>query len=59
MSVAVRELQEAAGKELGALQEFLSKNTFPIVEGRKVTFVFHGAADEVHLRHWIFGLPSS
>ena len=42
-----------------AIDAFLAKHTFPIVEGREVTFVFHGRADEVQLRHFIFGLPSS
>jgi enterochelin esterase family protein len=41
------------------LDRFLDGREFPIVEGRSVTFVYRGAADEVRLRHWIFGLPSS
>jgi enterochelin esterase family protein len=31
----------------------------PLLEGDRVTFVFWGEADEVRLRHWIFGLPTS
>jgi len=42
-----------------AIDAFLARNTFPLVEGREVVFVFHGRADEVHLRHFIYGLPSS
>jgi enterochelin esterase family protein len=38
---------------------FLSGHAFPLVEGSSVTFVFRGEADEVRLRHWVFGLPSS
>ncbi len=38
---------------------FLAENEFPLVEGRVVTFAFRGHADEVLLRHWIHGLPSS
>lgn len=30
---------------------------FPYVEGRNVTFLFQGTADEVTLHHWIHGLP--
>ncbi len=41
------------------IDAFLAAHTFPIVEGRDVTFVFHGQADEVNLRHFIYGLPSS
>jgi enterochelin esterase family protein len=47
-------------KPLGRPQidEFLERGVFPIVEGGEVTFVFHGRADQVNLRHFIFGLPS-
>jgi enterochelin esterase family protein len=31
---------------------------FPIVEGSSITFVWHGHADGVTLRHWIYGLES-
>ncbi len=42
-----------------AIETFLSSHTFPIVEGPFCTFVFRGDADEVFLRHWVFGLSSS
>ena len=32
---------------------------FPHVEGRNVTFVYQGDAQEVSLQHWIHGLPGS
>jgi len=41
---------------IGAL---LREHEFPLIEKDGVTFVFHGRADEIRLRHWIFGLPSS
>lgn len=37
---------------------FLEGQSFPIVEGREATFVYRGRADQVNLRHFIFGLPS-
>src|SRR5690606_5912305 len=40
------------------VRAFLDGREFPLVEGNRVTFVYHGAADAVALRHWIFGLPS-
>jgi len=43
----------------GTISAFLEKRTFPLVDDGQATFVFHGPADEVHLRHFIFGLPSS
>jgi len=39
--------------------EFLRGKTLPLVDGDKVMFVYRGQADEINLRHWIFGLPSS
>ncbi len=41
-----------------AVEAFLSRHEFPLVEGREVTFVFHGRADQANLRHFVFGLPS-
>jgi enterochelin esterase-like enzyme len=38
---------------------FLADHECPIVDGSTVTFVYHGAADEIRLRHWVFGLPTS
>ena len=41
------------------VQAFLAGRSFPIVEGTSVTFVWVGHADNVQLRHWIYGLESS
>ncbi len=41
------------------IEAFLAGKQFPLVHGNTVTFVFHGRADRVALRHWIFGLQSS
>lgn len=38
---------------------FVDDHQFPLVEGSAVTFLFRGEADQVRLRHWVFGLPSS
>lgn len=42
-----------------AVDAFMSANTFPIVSGSSCTFVWRGEAEAVHLKHWVFGLPSS
>ena len=42
-----------------AVDAFLASNTFPVVEGSCITFVYKGAADAVHLKHWVYGLPAS
>ena len=50
----------AAGtKSPAALQAFFSRHTFPLVESDTITFVWQGAADEVKLHHWVFGLESA
>jgi enterochelin esterase family protein len=42
-----------------AVDAFLARNSFPIVEGPAITFVWRGDAEAVHLKHWVYGLPSS
>lgn len=42
-----------------AIDAFLAEHRVPIVEGRRVTFIYRGDAEEVYLQHWIFGLTSS
>jgi len=49
-----------AGKPEDAdLERFVGEHSFPLVEDTSVTFVFRGAADQVLLQHFIFGLPTS
>ena len=59
MTLAIQELRARRRVSLEELEDFLRANNFPLVEGQTVTFVFRGEADRVHLRHWIYGLPSS
>jgi enterochelin esterase family protein len=59
MSTAIRELEAKPVLHALDIDAFLRQHQFPIVEGRTVTFVWVGAADDVHLQHWIHGLPSS
>jgi enterochelin esterase-like enzyme len=42
-----------------AVDAFFAQHSFPIVEGNEITFVWRGEAEAVHLKHWVFGLPSS
>jgi len=48
-----------ANPDKGAIEAFLRANTFPIVEGPKVTFVYYGQAGSIHLKSWVYGLPNS
>lgn len=44
---------------VSAVESFLAGKKFPLVHENTVTFVFHGRADRVALRHFIYGLASS
>jgi enterochelin esterase family protein len=58
MSRAVEQL--AAGpRTREAVAHFFAAHRFPIVEGPNITFVWRGEAQEVRLRHWVYGLASS
>jgi enterochelin esterase family protein len=57
--LAIRELEGRASADPSAVDAFLAEHAFPLVEGTTVTFVWRGQADAVHLRHWVYGLPSS
>lgn len=59
MTLSIHELASRRPLKAAAIDEFLAARKFPIVEGVEVTFVYRGAADAVHLQHWIYGLPSS
>ncbi len=59
MSLVIQELERGLQKGPIDVDGFLESHEFPIVEGSKATFVWHGRADAVHLRHWIYGLTSS
>ena len=42
-----------------AVDAWMTGKSFPIVEGKSITWVYRGDADAVNLRHWVYGLPSS
>lgn len=58
MSQAIASLG-VGGRHPQAIQAFLARHSFPIVEDGLITFVWVGEAHEVRLRHWVYGLPSS
>ncbi len=61
MSARARKLDlltRARPASASAIDAFLSENQFPLVDGDTVSFVYRGAAEQVNLRHWVFGLPS-
>jgi enterochelin esterase family protein len=42
-----------------AVDAFLAKHDSPLVEGSTITFLYRGHADEVLLRHFIYGLSTA
>jgi enterochelin esterase-like enzyme len=55
---AIAQLQ-AGPRTPEAVAAFFASHAFPIVEGPAITIVWRGEAEAVHLKHWVFGLPSS
>ncbi len=55
MSQHVRDLFADGTPSNEAIDAFIEKHDFPIVEPGRVTFVYRGAGDEVILRRWISG----
>ena len=55
--LAIDELRADPSPE--RIEAFLRAHRFPVVEGEQVTFVFRGHAEQVFLRHWIYGLETS
>ncbi|HEX7878056.1 MAG TPA: enterochelin esterase, partial [Candidatus Eisenbacteria bacterium] len=58
-SEAFRKFAEGRRIDQAAIDAFLAGQPVPIVEGSNCTFVWRGEADEVRLRHWIFGLSTA
>ena len=59
MALAIRQLLADGPPDEAAIEAFLESHTFPLNEGRSTTFVYRGEADQVRLRHWIYGLPAT
>lgn len=57
--LAVARLVQGPPPDTATIDAFLAEHPVPVVEGDRVTFLFRGEADQVRLRHWIYGLTSS
>lgn len=55
--LAINRLRARKPLDESAVDRFLARNAVPVVEGPRCTFVFRGAADEVHVVHRIVGQP--
>ena len=54
----MEELAASAHSAPDSLTRALEDREFPVVGEDWAVFAFHGAADEVRLHHWIYGVPS-
>ncbi|HKQ61414.1 MAG TPA: alpha/beta hydrolase-fold protein [Candidatus Polarisedimenticolaceae bacterium] len=59
MSARLAPLLSRPAPDEEAIRAFLRSHEFPLVDGGDVTFVYRGPGDAIHLRHWIYALPSS
>lgn len=59
MTELAARIEQAARQGARAVDELLETTEFPHVQGRNVTFLYRGDAQEVTLHHWIHGLPGS
>jgi enterochelin esterase family protein len=59
LTYALHELERRGWLQPHALERLFEERSFPLVEGRSVTFAWRGQADDVFLHHWIHGLPSA
>ncbi|MCA9737038.1 MAG: alpha/beta hydrolase-fold protein [Gemmatimonadota bacterium] len=57
--LAINALLDAARHGTADVDGFLAGRDVPIVEDRYCTFLYRGPAEDVRLRHWIFGLPTA
>lgn len=64
MTTSLRQLLAEVGHDdkrelIRRLDAWMHGRNFPLVEGKSATFVWRGNAEEVRLRHFIFGLETS
>ncbi len=57
-TLAIQDLIERSPDQ-AEVDTWVDARRFPLVEGKSATFVWRGEADEVKLRHFIFGLESA
>ncbi|MBT8131791.1 MAG: enterochelin esterase [Gammaproteobacteria bacterium] len=59
MNPALRQLMRKGAPTKEKIDQFVEENSFPLVDGTDVTFVYRGEADEIYLRCWIAGLNTA
>jgi enterochelin esterase-like enzyme len=61
LTSGIRDLLTAGSATISGadIDAWMKGRTFPLVEGKHATFIWRGEADEVKLRHFIFGLETA
>lgn len=59
MNPELRKLFRKGAPDGSEIDAFISNNSFPLVDGRNITFVWRGEATHVFLRCWISGLDTA
>ena len=59
MNAALRKLVSDGTPDPESIKAFVDSQTFSLVDENTVSFIYHGAAEAVNLKHWVHGLPSS
>lgn len=59
MKMSLQALARAKRPSPAAVDRFIASHQFPLVDDAGVTFLFRGSADEVYVKIWAYGLPSS
>ncbi len=59
MNLIIEGLYREGNPDVTAVNKFIQQNQFPLVEPGRVTFVYRGRAQAVHLRSWISGMETA
>ena len=57
--LSIHEFERRPRRSRRDVDVFMAGKSFPIVEGSNATFIYRGEATEVHVRHFVYGLPAS
>lgn len=58
-SALIDALADRVASDPAAVDAFLAGHAFPLAEPPLYTFVYRGRADQVRLRHWVYGLQAA
>lgn len=59
MNASLKQLLAGSLPDAAAIDRFIAASSFPLVDGKDVTFVYRGEADSINLRCWVSGLDTA